>query len=322
MATVTFVVAGLMIALGVPGYLTFFNRSNGNILTNYAIDDPLIGVCRALVTVVVVCSYPLFNMPLRDSLFYLQAQFIQFQARRRGLTSSSPALQASSSSSAPPHNSHSSPLYSDEMTIDTVSTSSDEATTSTDVEMVRLDFDAISPSKAFSDLEIAHPSHLDLNAQPSLGTGSIAIQNVVVMDTPRSIPSSNGTIEETISPTQEQNKTNWMKSFVQTFVCWVLAFTLAYVIPDITVIIGFVASTFSPIYYFALPGIVALSLPEGRKATRIGGYFLLSLCAIFILSGLTTYFMPKNTVYPPLPSRHNATSSHTSTVSDSFLGLH
>jgi len=262
MAAVTLIVALLMTTLGIPGYLTFFERSNGNILTNYAIDDPLIGICRALVTVVVVCSYPLFNMPLREALFYLFRQFKEYRANKSNpsqLTLAAPQILSPSS----PFSSE------DPNSPDTISTSSEDTSTSTDAEMIKLDFDA-----------------------------KVQVPPVLFDEAP---------LEVSVVNSQQQANSAyavWMRSFIQTFVCWILAFTLAYVIPDITVVIGFVASTFSPVYYFALPGLVALSLPEKKTATRVGGYFLLSLCALFIASGIGTYFLPKNIPTPPLSPRH------------------
>lgn len=264
MTAVTLIVALLMTTLGIPGYLTFFDRSNGNILTNYSIDDPLIGICRALVTVVVVCSYPLFNMPLREALFYLFRQFKEYQASRSKTTP--PTTLA-----APQSHSSSSTFSIEERSPDTISTSSEDTSTSVDTEMVKLDFDA---------------NGVQTQVPPVLLSETPLETNVV-------------NYQAASSPYAV-----WMRSFIQTFVCWVLAFTLAYVIPDITVVIGFVASTFSPVYYFALPGLVALSLPEKKTATRVGGYFLLALCALFIASGIGTYFLPKNIPTPALPPRH------------------
>jgi len=41
------------------GYLTFFETTKGNILNNYAQDDVLANVARALLTAVMVCHYPM-----------------------------------------------------------------------------------------------------------------------------------------------------------------------------------------------------------------------------------------------------------------------
>lgn len=268
MAVVTFIVSALMISLGVSGYLTFFDHSNGNILTNYAIDDTLVGICRALVTVVVVCSYPLFNMPLRDSVFYLLRHLRDWNSGKITHTAEDDAAFAAAEADSSSH--ASTPPASHE----TCSTTSEENTSE---EMVRLDFN----ERTVEAISAETPS------APVSTSSSTA-------------PSTEHTVHEQVPSGYKL----WMRCFIQTFVCWIAAFTIAYVIPDITVIIGFVASTFSPFYYFALPACVALSLPERTTRTKVGGVFLLCACVYFVISGLGTYLLPKNIMYPPLPTSH------------------
>jgi len=304
MATVTFIVSALMISLGIPGYLTFFKQSNGNILTNYAIDDTLVGICRALVTVVVVCSYPLFNMPLRDSLFYLLRHLHDWTTGKITHTAEDDAAFAAAEADSPSSTTSStptttatapSPSSSHESTQESYSTNSEEH----GEEMVTLDFDGSTATKS---------------PTPTSSPGSpISPQPNNTMRTTTTNFQNNKTTRGDTEEAERAHKTHiyWMKCFIQTFVCWLAAFAIAYVIPDITVIIGFVASTFSPLYYFALPACVALTLPERTTSTKIGGYFLLCVCAYFIISGLGTYLLPKNVMYHALPSHShtNATAA-------------
>jgi hypothetical protein len=292
MGAVTAIVAVLMVSLGLSGYLTFFNNTNGNVLTNYSIDDPLIGVCRALVTVIVVCSYPLFNMPLRESLFYLFGQFKQYRANKSLGTAhvmSAEPMEDLSKKGIISEDNSTSAWHSDD-TAQTHSASSDELNQGYETgDTIKLDLDAIIGLQSGED---AIPENRDLEtstppSQPESSTKAANISGDFVKESPYAV---------------------WMRSAIQTAVAWALAFSLAYVIPDITIVIGFVGSTFSPIYYFALPALVALSLPEGKKSTRIGAYFLFACCAYFLIAGFAAYALPKNKVTPPLPSFQNQTA--------------
>jgi len=54
--------------IAVFGYLTFFGETQGNILLNYAIDDPLFIVARIALSLILFLSYPLMAHPLVNSL--------------------------------------------------------------------------------------------------------------------------------------------------------------------------------------------------------------------------------------------------------------
>lgn len=301
MAVVTSIVAGLMLALGLPGYMTFYDRTNGNLLTNYAIDDPLIGVCRALVTVVVVCSYPLFNLPLRESVFYLLGQVKAFQERQSAASALAlPATELSSVSSLGSLSSLSSSTDSDQSTKSSISgfaspTSQDELLHS-EYETTSEDNVHLPHTDSMVDLDLDGPR---IHEIPDDANGPITIP-----EAPPAPPQPDTQIEF-----QSQSLfAVYSRTVIQTIIAWALAFTLAYVIPDITIVISFVASTFSPIYYFCLPALVALSLPDKTNRTKMGAYMLFACCAIFLINGWGTYFLPKNVVSPALPS-YNSTST-------------
>lgn len=332
MLVVTVIVSALMLTLGIPGYMTFFERTNGNVLTNYAMDDPLMGVCRALVTVVVVCSYPLFNLPLREALFYLFQQFQEWKQTRDALAASAkkvvdiPSHESDGSeigensskdalgmksTTFNPNATHyasgdaneSSSGYFSSFSNDSYLTQehnlhsdTDGMSASNSEQMVRLDIDG----SAEDDAEIAQIPD-DSLGPIVLPEPSLRYQQTQVSD------------EEKVNlPISERPFAVYSRTFIQTFVTWIFAFTLAYVIPDITVVISFVASTFSPIYYFCLPAMVALSLPDKTSKTKMGAYLLFGCCALFLVAGWATYFLPKNVVSPALPSSPKTTTPHTS----------
>lgn len=305
MGAVTFIVAGLMLSLGISGYMTFFDLTNGNVLTNYAIDDPLIGVCRTLVTVVVVCSYPLFNLPLRESVFYLLGQIKEFQARKSASSALAAApVELSSVSSIGSMSSLSSSTDSD---TSSRTGSGFMSPTSQDELVMHGEYDLSSGDNSrlpHSDSMV----ELDLDASriheiPDDSTGHISI--------PEALPST--LKSESVVDSKEFGNQSlfavYSRTVIQTIIAWALAFTVAYVIPDITVVISFVASTFSPIYYFCLPAIVALSLPDKTTRTKVGAYMLFVLCALFLFGGWGTYFLPKNVVSPALPSSNSTATA-------------
>lgn len=297
MAVVTSIVAGLMLALGLPGYMTFYDRTNGNLLTNYAIDDPLIGVCRALVTVVVVCSYPLFNLPLRESVFYLLGQIKAFQERQSA--ASALALPATELSTVSSLSSLSSSTDSDS----SKSAMSGFASPTSHDELLHSEFETASEDNL-------HLPHSDSVVELDLDGPQI---HEIPDDSagPIKIPEASPVPRQADAQIEFQSQSLfavYSRTVIQTIIAWALAFTLAYVIPDITIVISFVASTFSPVYYFCLPAFVALSLPDKTNRTKIGAYVLFACCALFLVDGWGTYFLPKNVVSPALPS-YNSTST-------------
>eukprot|EP00730_Choanoeca_flexa_P020163 TRINITY_DN9859_c0_g1_i2.p1 TRINITY_DN9859_c0_g1~~TRINITY_DN9859_c0_g1_i2.p1 ORF type:complete len:446 (+),score=82.40 TRINITY_DN9859_c0_g1_i2:106-1443(+) len=56
------------VLVGLFGYLTFFEDTQGNVLLNYDVDDVYIMVGRLGVAVVVLCSFPLLMHPCLDAL--------------------------------------------------------------------------------------------------------------------------------------------------------------------------------------------------------------------------------------------------------------
>ncbi|EDQ89351.1 uncharacterized protein MONBRDRAFT_37064 [Monosiga brevicollis MX1] len=56
----------IYIIVGVFGYLTFFEETQGNVLLNYEVDDKFVMVGRLGVALVVLCSFPLMMHPCGD----------------------------------------------------------------------------------------------------------------------------------------------------------------------------------------------------------------------------------------------------------------